>query len=83
MGRRNNADPKWLIPLICRQGNITKAEIGSIRIFDSETKFEILPGAAAAFTESVGSAGAHDPKIEPALPPGGAPQPGSRPRRPA
>ncbi len=83
VGRKNNADPKWLIPLICRQGNITKAEIGSIRIFDSETKFEILPGAAAAFTESVGSAGAHDPKIEPALPPGGAPQPGSRPRRPA
>ncbi|MGI4798216.1 MAG: DEAD/DEAH box helicase [Janthinobacterium lividum] len=82
VGRKNNADPKWLIPLICRQGNITKAEIGSIRIFDSETKFEILPGAAAAFTESVGSAGAHDPKIEPALPPGGAPQPGSRPRRP-
>ena len=83
VGRKNNADPKWLIPLICRQGNITKAEIGSIRIFDSETKFEILPGAAAAFTESVGSAGAHDPKIEPALPPGGAPQPGGRPRRPA
>ncbi len=83
VGRKNNADPKWLIPLICRQGNITKAEIGSIRIFDSETKFEILPGAAAAFTESVGSAGAHDPKIEPALPPGGVPQPGSRPRRPA
>ncbi len=83
VGRKNNADPKWLIPLICRQGNITKAEIGSIRIFDGETKFEILPGAAAAFTEAVGSAGAHDPKIEPALPPGGAPQPGGRPRRPA
>lgn len=82
VGRKNNADPKWLIPLICRQGNITKAEIGSIRIFDTETKFEIIPGAAAAFTEAVESAASHDPKIEPALPPGGAPQPGSRPRRP-
>ena len=82
VGRKNNADPKWLIPLICRQGNITKAEIGSIRIFDKETKFEIASSAAAAFSEAVEAAGSHDPKIEAALPPGGAPQPGARPRRP-
>ena len=83
VGRKNHADPKWLIPLICRQGNVTKAEIGSIRIFEKETKFEIAAGSAAAFAEAVESSGSHDPKIEAALPPGGAPQPGSRPRRPA
>ena len=83
VGRKNNADPKWLIPLICRQGNITKAEIGSIRIFDKETKFEIAASAASAFAEAVEGAGSHDPKIEAALPPGGAPQSGARPRRPA
>ena len=75
VGRRNNADPKWLIPLICRMGGISKAEIGSIRIFDRETKFEVIPQAAAAFGEAVRESGTHDPKIEPALaPPPAAPR---------
>jgi hypothetical protein len=28
VGREKNADPKWLIPLICRQGHVTKQDIG-------------------------------------------------------
>ena len=28
IGRQKNADPKWLIPLICRLGGITKKDIG-------------------------------------------------------
>ncbi len=79
VGRRNNADPKWLIPLICRLGAITKAEIGPIRIFDRETKFEVAPDAAAGFASAVQAAGAHDPRIEPTLPPSpGAPRVGGR-----
>ena len=31
VGRRQNADPRWLLPLICRRGHITKAEIGAMR----------------------------------------------------
>lgn len=54
VGREKQADPKWLIPEICKQGGITKREIGAIRIFDTETKFEIVEHAAAAFAESVG-----------------------------
>ncbi len=80
VGRKNNADPKWLIPLICRQGNVTKAEIGAIRIFDRETKFEIAAPAAPAFTAALRDAPPSDPAIEPALPPGGVPS--ARPRRP-
>jgi len=80
VGRKNHADPKWLIPLICRQGNITKAEIGSIRIFEKETKFEVAASAASGFAAAIETAGSHDPKIEAALPPGGAPQAGARPR---
>jgi len=51
VGRKHNADPKWLIPLICKMGGVTKAEIGAIRVFDRETKFEILGPAAAGFLE--------------------------------
>lgn len=69
VGRYNNADPKWLIPLICRLGGITKAEIGAIRIFERETKFEVARGAAAGFAHAVQQAGRHEPRIEPTLPP--------------
>ncbi|MEK8095454.1 DEAD/DEAH box helicase [Methylocystis sp. IM3] len=49
IGRKRNADPKWLLPMLCRRGNITKQDIGAIRIFDNETKVEISERVAAAF----------------------------------
>ena len=42
-----------MIPEICRQGGITKRDIGAIRIFDDETKFEIDADAAQAFAANV------------------------------
>ncbi|EAU43296.1 DEAD/DEAH box helicase [Fulvimarina pelagi HTCC2506] len=49
VGRKNNADPKWLLPLLCRRGKITRDDIGAIRIFDRETKFEISESVAKRF----------------------------------
>jgi ATP-dependent RNA helicase DeaD len=74
VGRKQNADPKWLIPLICRAGNITKQEIGAIRVFDRETKFEILPHASAEFTATLAAGIAGDLNIDPTTPP----SPGAR-----
>ncbi|MGI4950370.1 MAG: DEAD/DEAH box helicase [Janthinobacterium lividum] len=65
VGRRNNADPKWLIPLICRLGEVTKADIGSIRIFDTDTRFEISADVMERFQAKVQQAGPHEPRIEP------------------
>jgi ATP-dependent RNA helicase DeaD len=53
VGRNKNADPKWLIPLICRVGHITKAQIGAIRTFPDETRFEIAKTHEAAFREAL------------------------------
>jgi ATP-dependent RNA helicase DeaD len=53
IGRRHNADPRWLLPLLCRRGHITKNEIGAIRIAAGETMFEIPRAAAARFAASV------------------------------
>jgi ATP-dependent RNA helicase DeaD len=53
VGRSKNADPKWLIPLLCRRGNISKREIGKIQILARETRVEIAPDAAPAFAEAV------------------------------
>ena len=49
IGRERSADPKWLLPLLCRRGDVTRAEIGKILIFPRETRFEVAAHAAAAF----------------------------------
>jgi len=74
VGRSKNADPKWLVPLICRLGHVTKKDIGVIRIFDHETKFEISPEAAPRFGEAVRAASdSGEIRINPSSPPGAAP----------
>ncbi len=65
LGRAKGADPKWLLPMICRTGGLTKADIGSIRIFDDETKFEISAAKAAQFAEGLKNRKAAEPRIEP------------------
>jgi ATP-dependent RNA helicase DeaD len=83
VGRQNNADPKWLIPLICRLGHVTKKDIGQIRIFDRETKFEIVAETEARFRQAVKGAAEGDVRIEPAgAPAAGGPRPGPRPGGP-
>jgi ATP-dependent RNA helicase DeaD len=82
VGRKNNADPKWLIPLICRLGGITKQEIGAIRIFDRETKFEILAEAAESFAASAANAPGNDVVLSPCAPPAPGPARDLGPRPP-
>jgi ATP-dependent RNA helicase DeaD len=53
VGRERKADPKWLLPEICRQGDVTKKEIGAIRVFDTETLFQVAPGAVEKFSALV------------------------------
>jgi ATP-dependent RNA helicase DeaD len=53
IGRRQNADPRWILPLLCRRGHVTKHEIGAIRIGPSETLFNIPLAIADRFAEAV------------------------------
>ncbi len=53
VGRYKNADPKWLIPLLCRRGDITKREIGKIQVLARETRVEIAPAASDHFAQAV------------------------------
>lgn len=78
IGRQKNADPKWLIPLICRLGGITKKDIGSIRVFPDETRFEIALSAQAGFLASVKAAKGAEVAITPSEAPSqgfGGPRP--------
>lgn len=65
IGRRKNADPKWLLPLICRRGNVTRRDIGAIRIFDEETAFEVNLAAADRFRKVASWLDGDDVVIEP------------------
>jgi ATP-dependent RNA helicase DeaD len=49
-GRNKNAEARWMLPMICRRGHVTKREIGAIRIYERETRFQIVAEAADAFT---------------------------------
>ena len=53
IGRRQNADPRWVLPLICRRGHITKAEVGQIRIGAGETQFQVPRAIAGKFLKAV------------------------------
>ncbi|MCI4588839.1 DEAD/DEAH box helicase [Sphingobium sp. BYY-5] len=53
IGRRQNADPRWLLPLICRRGHVSRQDIGAIRITTNETMFEIPKAIASRFIASV------------------------------
>ena len=53
VGRERNADPKWLLPEICRQGDVTKKDVGAIRVEEIQTLVQIATGVADAFAEKV------------------------------
>ena len=55
MGRNRNAEARWILPLICRRGHITKLEIGAIRIFDRETRFEVARKVVERFDAALAS----------------------------
>ncbi|HWU19271.1 MAG TPA: DEAD/DEAH box helicase [Devosia sp.] len=53
VGRKHKAEPRWVLPMLCKAGNVTKTAIGSIRIFDTESHFEVAAGKADAFAAAI------------------------------
>jgi ATP-dependent RNA helicase DeaD len=64
VGRKNKADPKWLLPLICRLGEVTKRDVGAIRIAEHETRFQITESASEGFMTALRDAGENEIRIE-------------------
>ncbi|WP_338829442.1 DEAD/DEAH box helicase [Bradyrhizobium sp. 27S5] len=72
IGRKKNAEARWLLPMICRRGGIDKRDIGAIRIMDTTTEFEISERVAESFAVKVQRPDKEDSiRIEPLT---GAPQ---------
>ncbi len=54
VGRKQNAEPRWLIPLICNAGSLSKPDIGYIKIEQNQTHVELDANQADRFLESIG-----------------------------
>ncbi|RJF76529.1 DEAD/DEAH box helicase [Rhodopseudomonas palustris] len=81
IGKRKNAEARWLLPMICRRGGITRQDIGAIRILDTTTEFEISAAAAVDFAAQIKRPDKDDNiRIEPLI---GAKQIEERAERPA
>ena len=53
VGHNQRADARWILPVLCRRGHITKNEIGAIRIAANETYFEVPRGVSAKFSDAL------------------------------
>ncbi|MEH6527564.1 MAG: DEAD/DEAH box helicase [Sneathiella sp.] len=54
VGRKHTAEPRWILPMLCRAGHITKNEIGPIKIQEEKTYVELDGGCVDAFLKALG-----------------------------
>ncbi|SDJ36166.1 DEAD/DEAH box helicase [Aliiruegeria lutimaris] len=54
IGRDSGADPRRILPMICKAGGITKTEIGAIRLKADESYVEIAEASVDGFCEALG-----------------------------
>ena len=63
VGRSRNADPRWLLPILCRRGGVDRRQIGRIEIGADETRFEVASAAAPHFRRAAAKPDRKDPNI--------------------
>ncbi|WP_099826192.1 DEAD/DEAH box helicase [Oceaniglobus indicus] len=56
VGRSQNAEPRWLLPMLCKAGGLSKDDIGAIRIQHNESFVEITQASADGFLRAIGPA---------------------------
>ncbi|MBT9383034.1 DEAD/DEAH box helicase [Pseudooceanicola sp. CBS1P-1] len=85
VGRNRNAEPRWLLPLLCRAGGLDKANLGKIRVQDEVSYVEIAEAAADDLEAHLGENGVLEDDIRAtrlAELPEDALKPRPRPQRP-
>lgn len=85
IGREDGADPRRVLPMLCKHGGLNKDAIGAIRVRGGQTFVQISEAAAAGFVASIGPDGTVEdgvvatqldqaPEFANARPAGGAPK---------
>ncbi|CUI71074.1 DEAD/DEAH box helicase [Cognatishimia activa] len=59
-GRKAGAEVRRLLPMLCKAGNLTKDDLGAIRIQDNETYVQVLSSSVDGFLAAIGP----DQKVE-------------------
>ena len=54
VGRQQNAEPRWLLPMVCTAGQLGKRDVGAIKIQDTETFVQLDAKCADAFFDALG-----------------------------
>jgi ATP-dependent RNA helicase DeaD len=62
-GERGGADPRRVMALVCRRGDIRGSDVGSIQIGPSDTVVEVRAEVADTFAVAAGKPDKRDPKI--------------------
>ncbi|SFP42899.1 DEAD/DEAH box helicase [Tranquillimonas alkanivorans] len=78
VGRDDRAEPRWLLPLLCRAGGLDKDVIGAIRVQNSETFVELAEARVPDFLASLGEGGVLEEGVKARLL-DGAPEMGTAP----
>lgn len=53
-GRQTGAEARRILPMLCKMGDLTKEDIGAIRVRDRESFVEIRESAVKGFLKSIG-----------------------------
>lgn len=57
VGRDRRAEPRWLLPLVCRAGNLERSQIGRIQLLARTSLVEIAEAAVPGFVDRIGPEG--------------------------
>ena len=63
VGRKQKAEPKWILPMLMKSGGLKKGDIGAIKIVENKTFVEVAPKGVEGFLDTIGP----DMKIEKAI----------------
>lgn len=55
VGSNDDAEPRWLLPMLCRTTHLTKSDIGAIRVQPAKTFIELSADCVDRFNEALGS----------------------------
>ncbi|GHE95445.1 DEAD/DEAH box helicase [Aliiroseovarius zhejiangensis] len=55
-GRKQGADPRHLLPMLCKAGGISRGDIGAIRLQDDQSFFEVKADKVPGFLSSIAPA---------------------------
>ena len=56
IGQEKRADPRWLLPMLCRAGDLSRRDIGAIRVQEARTLVQIHADTGPRFLAALGAA---------------------------